>query len=237
MPLAKMFPNELDIDESLVQHLLAMQFPQWSGLSITLVQSAGTDNAIYRLGDDMAVRLPRRPGTEQSLYKEQRWMPFIAPHLPLPIPLHFAIGQPGAGYPYGWSLYRWLEGENAVSSPITDEAQAARAAAQFIAALQGIDSIDGPPPGAHNFNRGEPLANRDAFTRASIASLPAEFDATTLTTMWNVTLQLPAWQNAPVWIHGDLQPGNLLVKDGKLSAVIDFGGLAVGDPACDLMVA
>ncbi len=237
MPAGKMHTDEVDTDVSLVGRLLAAQFPQWADLPIEPVHSAGTDNAIYRLGDDMAVRLPRVPGATAQVDKEHRWLPRLAPLLPLAIPVPLAKGAPGEGYPWHWSVYRWLAGENAVIGRIADPRQAATDLAQFIAALQRIDPTGGPPPGPHNFNRGQPLVRRDAFTRVGIASLPSTFDTAKVTAAWEVALQAPEWPGPPVWIHGDMQPGNLLVEQGQLSAVIDFGGLGVGDPACDLMIA
>ncbi|HET6261216.1 MAG TPA: aminoglycoside phosphotransferase family protein, partial [Chloroflexia bacterium] len=242
MPAGKMHPNEVDTDVALVRRLLAAQFPHWADLPLEPVPSAGTDNAIYRLGDDMAVRLPRIEWATAQVDKEHRWLPLLAPHLPLAIPVPLAKGAPGEGYPWRWSVYRWLEGENATVESITDLRQAARDLAEFVAALQRIDATPGPPPGPHNFGRGEPLAMRDARTRAAIADLQEHgiLDSYTLTAVaeaWDAALQSPAWEGPPVWIHGDLQPGNLLAVEGRLRAVIDFGGLGVGDPACDLIVA
>jgi aminoglycoside phosphotransferase (APT) family kinase protein len=237
MPAGKMHVDEVDTDVSLVGRLLAAQFPQWADLPIEPVHSAGTDNAIYRLGDDMAVRLPRIHWATEQVDKEQRWLPRLAPLLPLAIPLPLAKGTPGEGYPWHWSVYRWLEGENATIERIADPRQAATELAQFIAALQRIDPAGGPPPGPDNSDRGEPLAMRDAETRAAIASLDGMLDTGAVTAVWEAALQAPAWHGPPVWIHGDLQSGNLLAVQGRLSAVIDFGCLGVGDPACDLQVA
>jgi aminoglycoside phosphotransferase (APT) family kinase protein len=237
VPAGKMHADEVETDASLVRRLLAAQFPQWADLPITPVPSAGTDNAIYRLGDDMAVRLPRIHGATEQVDKEHRWLPRLAPLLPLAIPVPLAKGTPGEGYPWHWSVYRWLEGENATIERIADPRQAATELAQFIAALQRIDPTGGPPPGPHNFSRGVPLAMRDPLTRAAIANLHGTLDADAVTAAWEAALQAPAWRRPPVWIHGDLQSGNLLAVQGRLSAVVDFGGLGVGDPACDLIVA
>lgn len=237
MPAGKMHADEVDTDAALVRRLLTAQFPQWADLPITPVLSAGTDNAMYRLGDEMAVRLPRTEGVTRQVDKEYRWLPRLAPHLPLAIPAPLAKGIPGEGYPWPWSVCRWLEGENATIERLADPRQAAIALAEFVAALQRIDPIDGPLPGPHNFGRGEPLTRRDASTRAAIDSLRGMIDTDAALAAWEVALQAPPWFRPPVWIHGDLQSGNLLARQGRLSAVIDFGGLAVGDPACDLMVA
>jgi len=237
MPTGKMHDDEVHTDASLVGRLLAAQLPQWAKLPVTPVQSAGTDNAIYRLGDEMAVRLPRIHSAVLQINKEQQWLPKLAPHLPLAIPLPLAKGKPGEGYPWPWSVYQWLKGENASLERIADPIQAATDLAQFITALRQIDSTGGPLPGAHNFFRGVPLAVRDAETRAAIANLHGMLDTEAITAAWDVALQSPGWKAEAVWIHGDLQSGNLLAQRGRLSAVIDFGGLAVGDPACDLQIA
>lgn len=237
MCAGKMHADEVDTDVSLVRRLLAAQFPRWADLSIAPVPSAGTDNAIYRLGEDMAVRLPRVAWAIGQVEKEQRLLPRLAPHLPLAIPVPLAKGSPAEGYPWHWSVYPWLEGENATIDRIGDLREAAADLAQFVAALQRIDPAGGPPPGAHNSFRGVPLSTRDAHTRAAIASLDGMLDTGAVTAAWDTALQAPAWHGPPVWIHGDLQSGNLLAQQGRLSAVIDFGCLGVGDPACDLIVA
>jgi aminoglycoside phosphotransferase (APT) family kinase protein len=237
MNARKMHGDEVDTDVSLVRRLLAGQFPQWADLPVEPVRSAGTDNALYRLGADMVVRLPRIHWAVGQVEKEQRWLPRLAPHLPLAIPVPLTMGAPAEGYPWHWSVYRWLAGEAASIEPLADLRQAATDLARFVAALQRIDPSGGPPPGSHNSQRGEPLAARDAQTRAAIASLRGVLDAGALTAAWEAALAAPAWPGRPVWIHGDLQAGNLLVRQGRLSAVIDFGCLGVGDPACDLQVA
>jgi aminoglycoside phosphotransferase (APT) family kinase protein len=237
MSASKMHVDEVDVDVALVGRLLAAQFPQWADLAIAPVHSAGTDNAIYRLGSDMAVRLPRIERATGQVDKEHQWLPRLAPHLPLAIPAPRALGTPGEGYPWQWSVYQWLEGETATIERIADLYEAARDLAHFVAALQRIDPVGGPLPGVHNSFRGVPLSTRDAQTRAAIASLDGMLDTGAVTAAWDGALQAPAWHGPPVWIHGDLSPLNLLVQRGRLSAVIDFGCLGVGDPACDLQVA
>jgi len=237
VPAEKMHADEVDTDVDLVGRLLAAQFPHWADLPIEPVHSAGTDNAIYRLGDDMAVRLPRIHWATGQPEKEHRWLPRLAPLLPLAIPVPLAKGTPAEGYPWHWSVHRWLEGETATIERITDPGRVATELAQFVAALQGIDATGGPPPGEHNSFRGAPLATRDAPTRAAIASLGSAIDARAVTAAWEAALRAPAWHGPPVWLHGDLQAGNLLAVRGRLSAVIDFGCLGVGDNACDVMVA
>ena len=237
MAAKKMHVDEVETDVTLVRRLLAAQFPQWADLPIEPVPSAGTDNALYRLGDDMAVRLPRIHWATGQVEKEQRWLPKLAPHLPLAIPVPLAMGEPGEGYPWRWSVYRWLEGENTTLEQLDDPHQAAVDLARFITALQHIDAAGGPPPGEHNSSRGVPLATRDARVRAAIAALDGMIDSGAVTAAWEAALRAPVWPGAPVWIHGDLQGGNLLAREGRLCGVIDFGCLGVGDPACDLIVA
>ena len=217
--------------------LLAAQFPRWAALPIDPVPSSGTDNALYRLGSDMVVRLPRIHWAVEQVAKEQRWLAALAPHLPLAIPTPLALGEPDLGYPWQWSVYRWLDGEAVTPASMTDRKRAAIDLAGFLAALQRVDAADGPPPGAHNSNRGEPLAERDASTRRAIAALQGEIDSDAVTAAWEASLQAPPWSGTPVWIHGDLAASNLLAREGRLGAVIDFGCLGVGDPAVDLMIA
>jgi aminoglycoside phosphotransferase (APT) family kinase protein len=236
MTLGKMHVDEVDTDSSLVGRLLARQFPQWSDLPIEPVRSAGTDNALYRLGSDKVVRLPRIHGATGQVGKEQRWLPGFAPLLPLAIPVPLAKGTPGEGYPWHWSVYRWLEGETATIERLVDPREAAAELGHFVSALQRIDPAGGPPPGPHNSSRGVPLAARDADTRAAIASLDGMLDTDAVTAAWQADLLSPTWHGAPVWIHGDLSSGNLLAVQGRLTSVIDFGCLGVGDPACDLIV-
>jgi aminoglycoside phosphotransferase (APT) family kinase protein len=231
-----MHADEVPTDGSLVRALLAAQFPQWAGLPIRAVPSWGTDNALYRLGEDMVVRLPRRERTVGTLERERRWLPRLAPHLPLAVPVPLADGMPAEGYPFDWCVYRWLRGDDATVQHLTDPARLATDLASFVAALQQIDPTGGPPPGEPNFHRGEPLAARDTPTRAALVSLRGEIDVGAATAVWESALHSPEWQSSPVWIHGDLDARNLLVEDGRLSGVIDWGCLGVGDPAWDVMV-
>lgn len=237
MGTRKMHIDEVDTDESLVRRMVDAQFPQWARLPIKPVPSAGTSNALYRLGDEMVVRLPRTPSASEQVDKEQRWLPKIAPLLPLAIPYPLAAGTPGEGYPWHWSVYPWRAGEDASVTPVADAHQTAIALAEFILALHQIDPMGGPPPGEHNFFRGVPLAMRDSETRATIASLHGRFNTDLMVEVWKISLEAPVWNAPPCWIHGDLIPTNLLIQNGRLNAVIDFGGLGVGDPACDMLVA
>ncbi|MEV7543492.1 aminoglycoside phosphotransferase family protein [Streptomyces sp. NPDC089915] len=231
---AKMHADEADTDEALVGALIRARFPRWAGLPVTRVDSAGTDNAMYRLGDAMVVRLPRIEGAAADVAKEHRWLPRLAPHLPLAVPEPLGRGSAGEGFPYPWSVYRWLEGENLFDGPVTDLHDTAVRLGRFVAALRGADAAGAPA----SF-RGGPVATRDEGVRAAIRDLGADgtHDADAATALWEETLALPQWRGAPVWLHGDLLPGNLLARDGRLAAVIDFGGLGAGDPACDTMAA
>jgi aminoglycoside phosphotransferase (APT) family kinase protein len=232
-----MHADEVDTDRSLVGRLLAAQFPAWAALPIEHVPSSGTDNALYRLGDDMVVRLPRRKRPMEALAKELLWLPRLAPHLPLAVPVPLADGMPAQGYPFEWSVYRWLSGDDATIGRVTDCGEFAIDLAEFIAALHRIDPTGGPPPGEHNVFRGEPLARRDAATRSAIVSFGDSIAVDAVSSVWDSALRAPDWEHAPVWIHGDLDSRNLLVEHGRLSAVIDWGCLGIGDPACDVMVA
>ena len=231
-----MHADEVDVDVDLVRRLIAAEFPHWAALPVQRVPSAGTDNAIFRLGDELVARLPRTPSRTAPLDKEHRWLSRLGP-LPLAVPVPLAKGMPAEGYPWEWSVYRWLEGEEATVERITDLGGAAIALAEFVGALQRVDPTGGPPPGAHNFFRGVPLARRDAETRDAIAALHGHVDVEAVIAAWEAALAVAPWSRRPVWIHGDLAAGNLLVAEGRLVAVIDFGCLGVGDPACDLMVA
>jgi aminoglycoside phosphotransferase (APT) family kinase protein len=237
MTTGKMHVDEVETNASLVGRLLAAQFPQWADLPIKPVDSAGTDNALYRLGDDMVVRLPRIHWALGQIDIERRWLPRLAPHLPLAIPVQLAKGEPGEGYPWHWSIYQWIEGENAAIDRIVDPNQVAIDLAQFLTALQHIDTRGGPGAGPHDLDRGKPLVMRDKYTREAISALHDMLDTEAVTAAWEAVLQAPEWTGAPVWFHGDMLPGNLLFEQGRLTAVIDFGELGVGDPACDLMIA
>ncbi len=237
MSSGKMHANEVHVDLSLVSELIAVQFPQWASLPLQSFVSAGTSNAIYRLGDDMVVRLPRTPSSATQVAKEQRWLPQLAPLLPLTIPLILAHGVPTDSYPCPWSIYQWIEGDNAVIERLTDPFHAAATLGQFVSAMQKIEITDGPLAGAHNFFRGTPLRIHDEDIRIALQSLDGIIDISAATLSWEAALQAPEWKGRPSWIHGDLHVGNMLAKDGRLSAVIDFGGLGMGDPACDVMAA
>jgi aminoglycoside phosphotransferase (APT) family kinase protein len=226
----------MHIDAALVRQLIAAQFPQWAQLPITPVEPNGWDNRTFRLGAAMSVRLPSAPGYVAQVAKEQRWLPRLAAQLPLPIPVPLAQGQPSAAYPWPWSVYRWLDGETAYAAPIADLPAFAADVARFLRALQRIDATDGPLAGEHSFYRGGPLTVYDAETRAAIAALAGKIDTQAAAALWETALAA-TFGGPPVWVHGDVAAGNLLVQGGRLAAVIDFGCCAVGDPACDLVLA
>lgn len=228
--------NNLIIDIALVHRLVSTQFPQWREMPLHPVIRNGWDNKTFHLGDHMLVRMPSAAEYALQVEKEHTWLPRLAPLLPLSIPFPLAIGEPGYGYPWKWSIYRWIEGESAATIPITNLCDFAATLAQFLAALQHIDSTGGPTPGLHSFYRGGSLTTYDVEVRQSIVALKDKIDVDAVTEIWETALTT-SWQNYPVWVHGDISVGNLLMQDGHLSAVIDFGQLAVGDPACDLSIA
>ncbi|MDQ2816550.1 MAG: aminoglycoside phosphotransferase family protein [Actinomycetota bacterium] len=226
--------NEDEITPDVAARLVAAQFPQWAGLPVTPVAFNGRDNTTFRLGDELCIRLPSASCVPQ-VAKEHRWLPVLARQLPLPIPEPVAIGCPGAGFPRPWSVYRWIEGEPASVAQVADLTAFASGLAGFLAALHAADASDGPPAGAHNFFRGGPLATWDEQTRQLIRLAADDIDAEATASVWDTALASTCEQ-APVWVHGDLTASNMLVADGALHAVIDFGGVAVGDPAYDLVM-
>jgi aminoglycoside phosphotransferase (APT) family kinase protein len=233
VPTGRMHVDELDADEALVRRLLAAQFPQWAELPIAALPAGGTDNAIFRLGDELSVRLPRRPAPWGGLLdKEFEWLPKLAPLLPLAIPTPVARGVPGDGYPHEWAIYNWLDGIDATSADL-DLPRAAGDLADFLAALRRIDPTGGPPP----TGRGGPLRLRDEATRAGIAALANAIDTTAVTAAWEVALDAPEWDRPLMWIHGDLDARNLLVRERQITGVVDWGAVCIGDPACDVKVA
>jgi aminoglycoside phosphotransferase (APT) family kinase protein len=228
--------DEVRIDAALVRRLVAAQFPQWAELPVVPVSPGGRDNRTFRLGDALSVRLPSAERYAAQVEKEQRWLPLLAPRLPLPIPAPVLHGVPGEGYPWPWSVVRWLDGDDAANAHVGDLAQLASALGRFLAALQAIDTSGGPPPGPHSFWRGGPLSVYEREARNAIDALSGEIDAASANAALEEALA-SAWRGAPVWIHGDVAASNLLVQGARLAAVIDFGCAAVGDPACDLAIA
>ena len=228
--------QNIAINESLARLLVAAQFPQWAELPIKPVELSGWDNRTFHLGENMSMRLPSAAQYAAQVEKEQHWLPKLAPFLPLSIPTPLAMGNPDKNFPWHWSIYRWLEGENATKENVGDLQEFGTALAQFLLALQKIDTAGGPPPGQHNFFRGGSLNVYDDETRNSMIALRGMIDSDIATKVWEAAINAK-WHGKPLWLHGDFAAGNLLVKNGRLNAVIDFGGLGVGDPACDLTIA
>lgn len=224
------------VDADLVRRLVASQFPQWAGLDVRPLAESGWNNHTLRLGDDLLVRLPRAEPYVPQVEAEQRWLPVLGARLPLAIPQPVARGEPDESYPWPWTVGRWIEGETALTAEVADGAALGADLAAFLAALQALDASDGPPPGQRNFHRGGSLAAYDDQTRTAIGRLDGRFDPATVMAVWETALAA-RFEGPPVWVHGDVAPGNLLLRDGRLSAVIDFGCMAVGDPACDLGIA
>jgi aminoglycoside phosphotransferase (APT) family kinase protein len=226
----------MDLDDALARRLVDSQFPQWSGLPISGVEHDGWDNRTFRLGSELSVRLPSGDWYAKQVAKEQRWLPVLAPQLPLPIPLPVAEGEPDAWFPYPWSVYRWLDGELATHARIADMREFAATLAGFLAALARVDATGGPEPGRHNFFRGGPLATYADETHEAIAALGGEIPRDAVERVWDDAMST-SHERDPVWFHGDVATGNLLVRDGRLAAVLDFGSSGVGDPACDTVIA
>jgi aminoglycoside phosphotransferase (APT) family kinase protein len=211
---AKMHEGEIDIDAVLVKRLLTEQFPHLDDSSITLVRSTGTVNAIYRLGHDLYMRLPRLGIWAENIDHELTWLPKLDPHISLKIPRPLARGMPTNWYPYLWAIYHWIEGSPYQDDLISDERQVAYDLVNFILELRSID-IQGAPHGGWH-----PLIELDAATRFAIESSCGVIDTETVSTAWTRSLESPPWDGKPVWIHGDLLKSNLLVQGGRLHAVL-----------------
>lgn len=229
--MGKMHADEVHIDAALVRRLLAKQFPQWADLPVREVRSTGTVNAIYRLGDDLYARLPRVAEWAKDLDREWRWLPKLASHLSLQIPEPVAKGSPGNSYPFSWAIYRWIEGRPYSDELVGGEHRAAGDLARFVTELRRMDPAGAPPAGRR------PLRELDAATRAAVEASRGAIDTDAATVAWERALGAPEWKGEPVWIHADLLRPNLLVRDGRICAIIDFGGAGVGDPAADVIAA
>jgi aminoglycoside phosphotransferase (APT) family kinase protein len=228
----KMHDGEFHIDAALVGRLLAAQFPRFADLPVSEFRSTGTVNAIYRLGDHLCVRLPLVQAWTRALDREWRWLPSLAPRLTLRVPEPVALGKPASEYPFSWAIYRWIDGQPYSDELVDDERQAAEDLARFVTGLRGIDlAADAPRTGR------KPLRELDAVTRAAIGQARGEIAGDSAIAAWERALEAPAWDGTPVWIHTDLLRPNLLVRDGRIGAVIDFGGVGAGDPAADVIAA
>jgi aminoglycoside phosphotransferase (APT) family kinase protein len=230
--MPKMHADEIDLDAPLVRRLIARRYPRWAPLPVRRLASSGTENAMFRLGSDLLVRLPRRPGAVPDLRLEQRWLPRLGPLLPVAVPEPVGLGEPDEGYPWPWSVYRWLPGSNPVAGAVRDPERLAEDLGVFVRALRRAD-----PRGAPAGYRVGRLRDRDEPTRAALAELDGRVHTGAVTALWEEALRAPEHTGPPVWAHGDLSPGNVLVDEGRLSAVIDFGCAGAGDPAVDLIVA
>jgi aminoglycoside phosphotransferase (APT) family kinase protein len=223
--------DERETDVRLVRRLLREQFPEWAEMPLRPVAESGTVNALYRLGDELAVRIPRnRPKLWSDLDDEFVWLPRLAPHLPVKVPVPVARGRPSGDYPHEWGVFEWLPGENPTPGEVPESL--AEELAEFVTVLHGLE-LEGGPQSV----RGDDLSRFDEFTRENLKALEGELDTAAAEALWDEALALTPWPHDQVWIHADVMPGNLLLRDGRLSAVIDWGGSGLGDPAVDLMVA
>jgi len=225
--MARMHTDEIELDEAFVRRLIAAQFPDWADLPLRRVEPSGTVNAVFRLGAELSVRLPRLNGPTTPGGKEFEWLPKLAPLLPMDVPVPIAQGRPSDDYPWFWEVHTWVDGDTVPVEEI-DEVQAARDLAGLIKTMQQLDPA-GAPQG-----RGIPLAERDESVRHWLARFDGD---PAVTAAWERALAAPPWDGRPVWHHGDLDMRNWVVRDGRISGVIDWGALGVGDPACDVMVA
>lgn len=230
--------TEIKITPELARKLIDKQFPEFAGLSIVSVEQQGHDNRTYRLGEKMLIRMPTAESYALKVPKEQELLPKLAPYLTFQIPVPLKMGVPSADYPYPFSIYQWLEGKS-LNLLVLDNDHFEKFAfdvAKFLRELQSIDNVDGPEPGQHNWWRGDHVSIYDKGARDQIAKLSDMIDSNKAIQLWEKACQT-RWIKNPVWIHGDLSTGNILMKNDSLSAVIDFGGMSLGDPACDLVIA
>ena len=231
MTPTRLHDDQIDVDVHLVPRLIDTQFPQWADARLTPVESSGTVNALYRLGSEMVVRLPLATWGAESVHREQEWIPRLAPLLPVEVPGLLERGRPALGYPCPWSVFGWIEGSHPRPDHLPHADLLAIDLASLISALHEIDL-----PNAPDAYRG-PVSEVDDSVRRCIAEVADEFDPGELTKAWEISLHAPGWEGPSLWAHSDLLASNLLMRDGRLAAVIDFGAAGVGDPACDLMVA
>lgn len=227
-----MHAAEVRVDEALVRRLLAAQMPHFADLALTIVEPWGTDNAIWRLGDDLVVRLPRIGWARGQVLRDATWLPRLAPHLSVAIPEPVAVGEPGETYPYAWAVHRWIDGEPAEPGRIGDPAGFARDLARVVSRLQHVPTPEDAPVAR---NRARPLGDYDEATRAIIAGAARLIDAQSALEVWEAALAARPHEGRPLWVHGDLE-GNVLLREGRLAGIVDWGSLCVGDPAVDTQV-
>lgn len=232
MTISNMPGAEVDIDEALIRRLLREQHDDLAALPLRIVAN-GWDNTLARLGEDLVVRLPRRAAAAELIEHEQRWLPRLAEHLPLPVPAPRRCGVPGAGYPWAWSICPWFDGSNAAVSPPRDPMATAALLGRFLAALHTEAPADAPA----NPYRGVPLRRRQALVERYLARLGSSVDARAVLRLWNAACALNPHDGPPLWLHGDLHPANIVVRDSEVAAVVDFGDLTGGDPATDISIA
>lgn len=225
-----------DITPAVVACLLRQQAPDLAEQPVEPVDVDGWDNSSFRVGDHHLARMPTDDGYVPAVAKEHRWLPVLAPQLPVAVPEPVLRGEPGCGFPRPWSLYRWLPGQPASGDRVIDQQRFAHDVAHFLTALQAIDVSSGPLAGGHSAGRGGPLEAYDDDIRVCLPHLPDHLDPASVVGRWQDAVSSP-YTGRPRWFHGDMSPSNLLVQDGQLSAVIDFGTCGVGDPACDLVLA
>ncbi len=228
--------NNVTIDTALAINLIATQFPEWQQLPIKPVATSGWDHRTFHLGEHMLIRLPSKAAYAPQVIKEHRWLPYLTTYLPVSIPSPIAMGKPTQAYPWHWSIYRWLPGETLLSTPSTDKASFALDIAHFLKSLHVINTSEGPAPNSDNFHRGGSLEIYNTQMLEALNILISSIDTAKAFTTWQKALT-SSWQHPPVWIHGDLAAGNILIQNGRLSSIIDWGQVAVGDPACDLALA
>lgn len=228
----------LEITVSLVKSLIINEFPEFKDLPIIPVKVGGWDNRTYHLGDTMVIRVPSGKCYAGSIVTEYKWLPILSQYISLQIPMPVAIGKPSVVFPYYWSIYKWIDGVSGNCLTMNDSELSCIALplAQFLRELSNISSLDGPLFGIHNFYRGGPLGIYDSQVQSSLLQLQNIIDTKAVNAIWRRALQ-SEWHQDLVWVHGDLSAGNILIKENQLVGVIDFGQMAIGDPACDLVIA
>lgn len=227
----RMHDHEADIDEELVRRLLDAQMPDLAVRHLSIVEPWGTDNAVWRLGDDLVVRLPRIEGARGQVDKEHRWLPVIAPYLSVTVPEPVAIGEPAFGYPYRWAVHHWIEGQPAAMEVMRNPVEFALDVANVVRELRTVPTVGAPPPR----HRARPLADYDGPTRKVIAAAAHRIDVDAALAVWDDALSAPRYDGPDVWVHGDLE-GNCVVRNGRLFGIVDWNSACLGDPAVDIQV-